>query len=45
MGGWDQNGYFGEYGVDSLSSGKGELAGSCEHGNETLSPSVTELVS
>jgi hypothetical protein len=31
-------------GVDSIGSGQGPVAGSCEHGDETSGSGVTELV-
>jgi hypothetical protein len=33
------------WGVDSVSSGQGPVAGSCEHGNEPLGSGATELSS
>jgi hypothetical protein len=50
MGGWDQNGPYGdsfggggECGVDSPSSGLGSLAGSCECGDEPSGSGAMEL--
>jgi hypothetical protein len=49
MGGWDQNGSWGDWlggcGVGSPGSGSGLVAGCCDHGDERLGSGITELVS
>jgi hypothetical protein len=49
MGGWDQNGsceeWLGECGVDSVGSGHGPVAGSCERDDEPSGSGAKELIS
>jgi hypothetical protein len=47
VGGWDQNGSWGDwlggYGLDSTGSGQGPVAGCCECGNEPSNSCATEF--
>jgi hypothetical protein len=48
MGGWAQNGYWGdrlgEYRVNPVGSGQGPVAGCCKYGDEPSGSGATEFV-
>jgi hypothetical protein len=48
MGGWDQNGSYGDWlgdcREDPVGSGQGPMAGSCEYGDATSGSGATDLV-